>query len=350
MRRTKKPEAPRLAELYPISVVIPFYARADQLRKCLQGLLENDLENTEILLVDDASPEDPTEVVRSLADAERIHVIRQDRNRGPAASRNAGLAAAAHDWILFLDADVVLPAQGLGWIRETLQLYCHRSDVSGVLGLYSDEIPGGDFWSNYKNLVTCHLYHVTDTISPYLHTPMFCVRKAVLESAGGFDVRFATAEDFRLGVLLGSQGHRFIIDRRIRGVHLKEYHLAAILKEDRRRLHDLSRLGLRGDQRAFAVKAHRFTRLAAVLLPGASLLSTPLMMFDLRWGFVTLALLLAFVFVTYPQIRYFRKKRGIGFAWKARAFLFLEMLWAEGCVIETLPGQIRRRLTSRVGS
>ncbi len=131
-------------------------------------------------------------------------------------------------------------------------------------------VPSGGFLTNFKNLTTCYLYNITDTQSPYLHTPIFCIRKEVLESAGGFDPRLWRAEDFRLGVVLGSRGYRFIIDRRIKGLHLKEYGFAGALKEDWLRIKDLQSVRLGPGERAFALRAHRWTRLVSLSLPGAT--------------------------------------------------------------------------------
>ena len=331
-------EEPDLSEKYPISVVIPAYNRAAELARCLQGLAANDLSNTEVLVVDDASSQELQEALGQLQEAECLQrLIRHPTNRGPASARNTGLAHSAHPFIFFLDADVVLPPQALQWIRETLDLYRHRPEVAGVLGSYSEARPRpDDFWTDYKNLATCHLYAATETVSPYLHTPMLCLRKDVLEEAGGFDPSFETAEDFRLGVLLGSRGYRFIIDRRIRGFHLKRYHLQAILREDARRLRDLGRLDLSGPQQLFALRAHRLSRIVSLATPGLSLAILLLAPLAPRLLWLLLGLLMLFWAVNLPLASYLRKRRGFLFAWKARLALFLEMLWAEYCLLANL--------------
>ncbi len=335
-------EEPDLSEEYPISVVIPAHDRAAELARCLQGLSANDLSNTEVLVVDDASKESLQEAFRQLEETDCRHrLIRHRVNRGPAGARNTGLAEATHPYLFFLDADVVPHPRTLQWVRETLDLYRHRPEVVGVLGSYSEERPQpDDFWTDYKNLTTCHLYAATQTLSPYLHTPMLCIRKKVLQEAGGFDPTFETAEDFRLGVLLGSRGFRFIIDRRIRGLHLKRYDLRAILHEDARRLRDLGRLDLTGPQQLFALRAHRLSRIVSLATPGLSLLTLLLAPLAPQLLWLLLALLMLFWAVNLPLASYLRKRRGFLFAWKARLALFLEMLWAEYCL---LTGLLRRR-------
>ncbi|HSR50409.1 MAG TPA: glycosyltransferase family 2 protein [Acidobacteriota bacterium] len=360
-------EEEHLAGQYPISVVIPAYGRPDLLRRCLAALLRDGLKNAEVVVVDDASPQDLRSQVqtglaketaastpaadwqdgahaRQAGPEATVRWLRMERNGGPAAARNRGLEAARHDWVFFLDADVELSPGALVRIRESLHVYEHRPEVAGVLGVYDEELPWDDFWSNYKNLSVCFLYAVTETVSPYLHTPLFTVRRQVLEREGGFDSRFATAEDFRLGVLLGSQGRRFVIDRNLKGVHLKRYDFKGILREDRRRLEDLRQLDLPPQSRAFALRAHRFSRLLSASLPAPlllTLLASPLWP-PLLWA--TAAMVVLFAAANLRFFNYMRRQRGWGFAVRSLGFLFVEMLWAQWCILPGLAAKVLSKL------
>ncbi|HSR68847.1 MAG TPA: glycosyltransferase family 2 protein [Acidobacteriota bacterium] len=339
-------EEERLAREFPISVVIPAYGRPRLLARCLKALLGGGLSNAEVIVVDDASPQDlRSRLQDDLPEDAPLRWLRLGRNSGPAQARNRGLEAARHPWIFFLDADVQLLPGALPRIRQSLDLYRHRSEVAGVLGVYHEKLPWDDFWSNYKNLSVCFLYAVTDTLSPYLHTPLFTVRRRVLVEAGGFDARFATAEDFRLGVLLGSRGQRFVIDRNLKGVHLKRYDLGAILAEDRRRLNDLRQLDLPPQSRLFALRAHRLSRLLSALLPAPSLLALPAALWWPPLLAVSALMLVLFGLANLRFFNYMRRQRGWGFALRSLGFLFLEMLWAQWCILPGLLGKILRKLS-----
>ena len=330
-----------VAESYPISVVIPSHNAAQELRLCLEALFKNDLSNVEILIVDDASTDSTAEVTAALFQGRgegeaHLHYLPLKEKSGPAGARNEGLKRAKNPYVLFLDADVVLPQRSLQWIRESLDLYSHRSDIGGVLGSYSEAIPWDDFPTNFKNLSICFLYKSTDTLSPYLHTPIFCVRKEILDAVGGFDPRFNRAEDFRLGILLGSQGFRFVIDRKVEGIHLKRYQLRTILQEDWRRVGDLHAIELDGEQRRFALRAHRLGRLFSVALPGPVLIFALLTFLDPIYGRIACSLLFIFYLCNWPFLLYLRGQRGVGFALKAALFLFIEMLWAEVALVASL--------------
>jgi glycosyltransferase involved in cell wall biosynthesis len=319
-----------LAESYPISVVIPVYNSGADLERCLDALLRNSLGEVEVIVVDDASTDGCADRVAAMVSEAggRLQLLRLEKRSGPAAARNEGLLRARHKYLFFLDSDVVLPSFALDRIRETLDLYSHRDDVGGVLGTYSEEGPWKDAITNFKNLYTCFLYRITETRSPFLHTAVFCVRREVLEAVGGFDASLATAEDFHLGVALGSRGYRFIIDRKIRGVHLKKYTLAGVLKEDWRRIRDLSSIRLTPGERRFSYRAHRPTRLLSVLLPA------PLVVLLVAGIWVpvaflgALAALVLFLVANFGFLRYCLKVRGLAFSAKAAAFLLIEMAWA----------------------
>ena len=325
-----------MARSYPISVVIPARNAAADLRACLEALFRNDLTASEIVVIDDASTDATSSIALSFQQSSAkvpVRCVRLDEHSGPAAARNEGLRYAAYAYALFVDADIVLPEKSLQWIRETLELYSHLPEVVGVLGVYSEKIPWQDFLSNFKNLYTCFLYQSTETRSPFLHTPIFCVKKEILESTGGFDPKLATAEDFRLGMVLGAQGYRFIIDRRIRGIHQKRCSLAGVLREDWRRAHDLRKIPRQRTvtpiQKKFYYRAHRGSRLLSVVLPGPTLVFLALTPLAPTCAVVVLLLLSIFALCNLSFLVFTGRRRGLGFTLGAFGFLFLEMLWVE---------------------
>ena len=328
-RTAKRRTRQQLAESYPLSVVIPVRNSRDTLRRCLDALAQNDLTRAEVLIVDDASSDGTGSVVQEWNGASEVGLISLEVRTGPAGARNKGLERAVHPHVLFLDCDVLLPARSIEWIRESLDLYSHRPEVAGALGMYAEEIPHRDFLSNYKNLYTRHLYLATDPLSPYIHTPVFCVERELLRSHGGFNPSRETGEDFQLGVTLGSRGYRFVIDRRVNAVHLKEYTFSRAMRENARRIQDLTRLDLSQTERTFSLRAHRWTRILSLAIPGPALVIGLLALVQpgLLVGF--LALLALFGLANLHFLTLCRRSRGSVFALQAAAFLFFEMLAAE---------------------
>src|SRR5262249_23148954 len=87
-----------------ISVVLATYNRRHRLPRAIASVQAQDGVRFELIIVDDASGDGTPAYLATLADP-RIRVITCDRNRGPSAARNTGLAAAQADIVAFLDSD-----------------------------------------------------------------------------------------------------------------------------------------------------------------------------------------------------------------------------------------------------
>jgi glycosyltransferase involved in cell wall biosynthesis len=90
-----------------ITVIIPAYKCARYLERAVASALEQP-QVSEVLLVEDGSPDDTLEVCRKCCELSgRVRLLRHEdgENRGAAATRNLGLAAASGELIAFLDAD-----------------------------------------------------------------------------------------------------------------------------------------------------------------------------------------------------------------------------------------------------
>ena len=88
-----------------VSVIVPVYQAQAHLRLCLDSLLAQTFKDLEILCVDDGSTDQSPGILEEFARQDsRVKVLRQE-NAGPGAARNAGLEAAAGEYVLFLDAD-----------------------------------------------------------------------------------------------------------------------------------------------------------------------------------------------------------------------------------------------------
>jgi hypothetical protein len=89
-------------------VIIPAYEAEATIGEALRSALDQTLPAARIVVCDDGSADRTAAIVEGFG--ERVTLIRQP-NRGPAAARNAAVAAADTDWVVNLDADdVLLPA------------------------------------------------------------------------------------------------------------------------------------------------------------------------------------------------------------------------------------------------
>jgi glycosyltransferase involved in cell wall biosynthesis len=96
-----------------VSVVIPTYNRAADLRRALKSVIGQTWTNWEVLVVDNHSTDDTGQMVESLREA-RIRLLSVHNHGVIAVSRNLGVASSAGDYVAFLDSDD-------WWSRRKLQ-------------------------------------------------------------------------------------------------------------------------------------------------------------------------------------------------------------------------------------
>jgi glycosyltransferase involved in cell wall biosynthesis len=96
-----------------ISVIVPVHNGARFLVEAVSSIRRQDYRPLEIVIVDDGSSDETARLAAALTgggsndvDTRYLH----QENRGPAAARNRGLAAARGDLIAFLDVDDLWPA------------------------------------------------------------------------------------------------------------------------------------------------------------------------------------------------------------------------------------------------
>lgn len=88
-----------------LSIIVPIYGVEQYLRKCVDSLLTQDIDNYEIILVDDGSPDSCPRICDEYAAAhENIRVVHR-KNGGLSAARNSGIEAAHGEYVMFVDSD-----------------------------------------------------------------------------------------------------------------------------------------------------------------------------------------------------------------------------------------------------
>jgi glycosyltransferase involved in cell wall biosynthesis len=85
-----------------ISVIIPTFNRATLVVEAVQSVLDQSIQNTEVIVVDDGSTDNTRQQLDAFGD--RIRVVYQ-ANAGVNAARNHGIALAQGDYVALLDND-----------------------------------------------------------------------------------------------------------------------------------------------------------------------------------------------------------------------------------------------------
>ncbi len=194
-----------------VSVVIPAFNAERTIRRAIASALRQDDVELEVLVVDDCSSDRTVEEALAIGDT-RVRVIRQERNAGVSAARNAGVHAATGTLIAFLDADDEwLP----GKLRQQLLALAadpvaslvscdseiHRVDGSVVRHHETVSVSGGrEAW---KALLRGN----------FVPTPTVLCRRVDLIAVGGFDQSLSFAEDLDVWVRVAQRGGIVVVDR-----------------------------------------------------------------------------------------------------------------------------------------
>ena len=89
-----------------VSVIVPVYNSEQELRDCLDSLVEQTEKDIEIIVIDDGSIDNSPEIEAEYQKKyPNVKVYRNERNLGQSETRNRGIELAEGDYIAFLDSD-----------------------------------------------------------------------------------------------------------------------------------------------------------------------------------------------------------------------------------------------------
>lgn len=117
-----------------ISIIIPVYNVENYLRKCLNSIQNQTIEDFEVILVDDGSTDLSGLICNEYQEKDpRFKTIHQ-HNQGVSAARNMGLSKASGEYISFVDADDYIHPLFLETLFHAMeQTGCEVSSVKGLI-------------------------------------------------------------------------------------------------------------------------------------------------------------------------------------------------------------------------
>ena len=191
----------RWLKIVRVSVIIPSYNSQSTVGAAIESALAQNVEATEIIVVDDGSTDSTVEVLKNFESS--IKIVRQ-ANAGAAAARNAGAAAARGEYLAFLDADDVwLPGRLL---RGILALQNNPRAVLSFCDYILTDASGKVLDRSHADRAPLHK-DLLDRAWPILPSAV-TVRRSAFEKAGGFCEEFkgCGGEDPYMWLVLSEQG------------------------------------------------------------------------------------------------------------------------------------------------
>ncbi|MFJ9734474.1 CDP-glycerol glycerophosphotransferase family protein [Streptomyces sp. NPDC101171] len=104
------------------TVIVPAYQVQAYLSECLDSVLSQSYPDLELIVVDDCSPDACGAIADEYAARDaRVRVVHLAENQGLGRARNAGMAGATGDYLLFLDSDDTLTPGALRAIADRIE-------------------------------------------------------------------------------------------------------------------------------------------------------------------------------------------------------------------------------------
>lgn len=178
-----------------LTVVVPVYNRAGQLREVLGSLRGQDVRGFRLIVVDNGSTDGSREVAERWARENPdipTRVLTETR-RGGAAARQRGLEEVDTEWTLFFDSDdLMLP----GHIRRALE-HIEAKPEMDVWG-WDVAVDGRrQTWRFFRRPTAW-----TNVMNGNYATQRYCARTSLFMQAGGWDPEMGLWDDIELGARL----------------------------------------------------------------------------------------------------------------------------------------------------
>lgn len=206
-----------------ISIVVPTMNRMASLRRFLESVIPQAMQHhAEIVVVSDGSTDGTNDMLGAYDTDCDLTILIQD-NAGPAAARNAGVAAASGDLIVFLDDDVVaqpnLLARHLG----------HHANNEALAVIGPMRTPAAELspWTRWEQRLLEEQYSAmaSGELTPgwrEFYTGNASLRRADFQGTGGFDTSYRRGEDVELALRLQQAGIAFAFDPDAEVLHYPE--------------------------------------------------------------------------------------------------------------------------------
>jgi len=201
---------PRPCSTLPtVTVVVPCYRYGRYLPELVTTTLAQEGVRVNMIIVDDASPDDSGAIARDLASAhENITFIEHTTNRGHIATYNDGLAAATGKYVVLLSADDLLAPGSLArstalmeWDASVSFVYGYSPDFSQAPPephhrYYSWSVWSSDQW----------IWRLCARGSNVISNPEVVMRRAVMDDLGGYNQALPHTADLLLWLQAAAKG------------------------------------------------------------------------------------------------------------------------------------------------
>ncbi|MCK8465154.1 glycosyltransferase [Aliiroseovarius sp. S1339] len=182
------------------AIIIPHYNDPDRLTRCLEALSRNDLTGVEVLVVDNNSPQPPTDVQARFADTRFV----VETEKGAAAARNRGVAETIAPLLFFIDADCVAADD---WVTKAHEVAPTADLIGGRVDVFDETPPPRSGAEAFEAVFAFNFQNYIE-VQGFTGSGNLVTTRKVFEDVGGF--RGGVSEDLDWSTRAVSKGYRLI--------------------------------------------------------------------------------------------------------------------------------------------
>lgn len=209
--------------MFKVSLYIPCFNAEKTIRECLNSVINQTYPIDEILVIDDGCQDKTADIISKYP----VRVIRHDKNKGLAASRNTAFEEARNEFIASLDADCFAEPD---WLKVLMSCFLD-DDIAGAGGILVENytVNIADKW----RAVHMSQYWGEEIITnpPFLYGSNTVLRKDAVEKVGMYNQwNRSNYEDLDLSTRIMEEGGRLIYNPKAIVKHLRQDTVMSVLK------------------------------------------------------------------------------------------------------------------------
>ncbi len=174
-----------------VSIIMPTFNRKKLLQEAIDSVLSQTYQNFELIIVDDSSTDSTKEFLKHLKH-EKIRVLFNKTNMGPAASRNVALQHANGEYIAYLDSDNEWDKY---YLEASVASFYKLNDADAI---YSGQLIYPDKSSSIQKIRFGAYNKSLLRNRNYIDLNCFCHKRSILQDIGMFDESLERLEDWDL--------------------------------------------------------------------------------------------------------------------------------------------------------
>lgn len=200
-----------------VDVIIPCYRYGHFLTECVESVLTQTSVRVQVLIIDDASPDNSAEVAEDLHRRfSNVAFVRHAINRGHIATYNEGIEWASGDYLMILSADDYLLPGALRYSVELMDTHAEVGMTYGraitlgdnKAGVESKIDNGRPVWRVVSGAKFMRLSGARNIVP----TPTAVVRTSLQKEVGGYRPELPHSGDMELWLRLAARSSIGIID------------------------------------------------------------------------------------------------------------------------------------------